>query len=337
MFIFYVHNQQQEEFKDMPSTPPEKPPRGELLKALGVSDMKTVRVLLEQGADPNEKDHHGSTALHYMVTRQPFNEIATLLIEHGANVDAMAITGLTPLMQAVFRHNLPTLRFLIDHGASLRIRSHIGFTALDYAYLEYAPEVVKILEEALAQQKPPTIQEQLVAAIWDKDIGRLKTLLDQGAAADTRDISYFDETPLIHAIRMNSPEMTKLFLDYKADPNQRGALGYTALLYAASAGNLELAQMLLDHGADPDLKNTEGKTALMLAAQYSPAIVRLLLDKGADLTINHDTKVSNETRAVIEEATVQREIAAYHKTALRNQDALKKRRVKTVLSAGGKI
>src|SRR4051812_18870643 len=102
-----------------PMTNIAQPPRERLLTAIGVSDFECAKALLEQGADPNETDRDGSTALHYMISRSPFEETAALLIEKGAEIDAVNLAGFTPLINAV-RYNNPTaLQFLIENGASL--------------------------------------------------------------------------------------------------------------------------------------------------------------------------------------------------------------------------
>jgi len=319
----------------MPSIPsPAKPSRRELLKAVGVSDMKTAKALLEQGADPTERDPDGSTALHYMASRQPFDETAALLIEHGADLNAKNLMGYTPLMKAVFRSNVPAIRFLVAHGTVIDLKDHTNRSALDYAIKTASAEVVALLKDALAQPARPkkTIKQELIEAIWARDMDRLKTLLEQGADPNTVDESYYNSTPLLHSISFSDIEIAKLFLDYKADINRRSAQDYTPLMLAASNDNLPLVKLFLDHGANPNLKNADGNTAFMIAAKHNPAIARLLVEHGADLTINDDTKVCDGVRALIKEV----EIAGFHKLALENQASLKIRSIKFKSRAGAR-
>lgn len=59
-----------------------------------------IKLLLEQGADPNEKDFQDFTALHYAAM---WGWITTLkvLMEKGGDVNAITTAGRTPLMYAV--------------------------------------------------------------------------------------------------------------------------------------------------------------------------------------------------------------------------------------------
>jgi ankyrin repeat protein len=81
--------------------------------ASGVHDAEAVRVLLEADADPNMADEAGETPLHWLTSIEDahqghpcaemhhYAEIARLLIKHGANVNAAATDGSTPIMNAL--------------------------------------------------------------------------------------------------------------------------------------------------------------------------------------------------------------------------------------------
>lgn len=58
-------------------------------------DGDTVRVLLEKGVDPNRSDEQGNTPLHEVAQRND-REIARLLIEAGADADAVNKAGKKP-------------------------------------------------------------------------------------------------------------------------------------------------------------------------------------------------------------------------------------------------
>ena len=89
-----------------------------------------VDFLLAQGADVNRRCLLGCTALH---DGELDPGIAMRLLRGGALVDARDDQGQTPLMLACDFSNMPLIRVLLQHGASLTVKSHQGWSALDCA------------------------------------------------------------------------------------------------------------------------------------------------------------------------------------------------------------
>ncbi len=108
-----------------------------------------VAALLEAGADPEQPgEPAGAHALHAAVHADD-PAIATLLLDHGAQVDAHDGQGRTPLMVAAAFDNADVASVLIKHGADLR--------AVDGAYQD------SVLHWA-AYGGSEAIAEQLLAA-----------------------------------------------------------------------------------------------------------------------------------------------------------------------------
>jgi ankyrin repeat protein len=66
-----------------------------LYRAVDDGNIECVRKILEAGADVNEADSSGFTALH-VAARNGNLEVVELLVEHKANVNARLDRGLTP-------------------------------------------------------------------------------------------------------------------------------------------------------------------------------------------------------------------------------------------------
>jgi hypothetical protein len=93
-----------------------------------------VAVLLEHKADPNFRysSDSAATPLH-QAAQQGVVEIAELLLDKGAKVDARDKYGKTPLHWAVGSRQLEAARLLLEHKADPNAMDVSGATPLDYA------------------------------------------------------------------------------------------------------------------------------------------------------------------------------------------------------------
>ena len=103
-----------------------------LMMAAFKRDEDAVRALLAKGAKVNQP---GWTALHY-VAASGDDKIAQLLIERGAQVDALsprASGAFTPLMLAAREGQESTARLLLARGAKAGLKNAEGHTAAQIA------------------------------------------------------------------------------------------------------------------------------------------------------------------------------------------------------------
>lgn len=73
-------------------------------------------------------------------------DIASALIERGANVNAANAEGVTALMIAAARGNMPMLGLLLEAGADPNLKSKAGKAAIDIAHDSLNPDAVKSLK-----------------------------------------------------------------------------------------------------------------------------------------------------------------------------------------------
>ena len=74
-----------------------------------------------------------------------------------------------------------------------------------------------------------------------------------------------------------------LFFAAGFDVNTPNTAGYTGLMVASERGRPDIIKLLLDHKADPNVTGRDGTSALMLASENNqPEIVKSLIGRGAD-------------------------------------------------------
>jgi ankyrin repeat protein len=113
-------------FGVFPSTP--------TANAIGFGDLPTIRALLDAGADPDEADGDGFTLLNSAVVGN-LTDVARLLIERRAKVNAVDWRGMTPLLYAASADygDAAMVDLLLKMGANPAARTKEGLTAQDLA------------------------------------------------------------------------------------------------------------------------------------------------------------------------------------------------------------
>lgn len=88
-----------------------------------------IASLLAEGAEINQRDQYGQTAL-MLAARHGRAEVVRLLLEYDADLDVIAKHGLSALMLAVVNRHLDVAKQLIDAGANIQLRGSgaPGFT-----------------------------------------------------------------------------------------------------------------------------------------------------------------------------------------------------------------
>ncbi len=180
-------------------------------EAIARGDIEDVRLHLK--TEPERAQHGkdaGLTPLHQAILRNR-TEIATLLLDAGASVDAPDRSARTPLHLAVERGNVALVQTLLARHAKPNELDRTGWTPLHHAA---AKNKVAIARALLAGGANP------------------KALSERGG------------TPLHEAAASGSAEMVQLFLDAGVDPSVVSKLGVTALDIAREFKNEAAIKLL---------------------------------------------------------------------------------------------
>jgi hypothetical protein len=116
---------------------------------------EAVHFLISRKADVNAKGFEDMTPLADLAADGTTNddacsEVATVLVEHNADLSARDAAGETPLMRAVEARKSEMARVLIGHDASLTDKykgANTGMTLLDMAVINHDQDMVKVLLE----------------------------------------------------------------------------------------------------------------------------------------------------------------------------------------------
>lgn len=201
-----------------------------------------------------------------------------VLLGVGANVHASRanyLFGATPLSLAAFKRNEDLCQLLIEHGADVNAVDASNRTPIDVARNSGKLELVDMLEirrlqasdpEMAAQMRahnaPPTksaiavrqddLDEALREAIRARDGDLCKMMLDMGAdPMSSHPANYIGNSALHLAAENGSDEVCRLLVERGMDINVRNKNGQTPLYMAVEKSkNKELALMLVSLGAD---------------------------------------------------------------------------------------
>jgi uncharacterized protein len=110
--------------------------------AASFNNIEMAKLLLDHGAHVDARDTSGSTALHWAAERGNL-EVMRMLLESKANVDAANRQGITPLMLAASHTQPAAVRFLLAHGADPKKQDFSGHDAFGWAAGK--PSVVQAL------------------------------------------------------------------------------------------------------------------------------------------------------------------------------------------------
>ena len=240
--------------------------------------VETIRVLLSYGCDLKLRDMYENTALHWAIQHET---IVRLLLANGAEVDARNDRGQTALSWVARDGPLSVAQILlVDYNADVDVQDGYGCTALHGAALRGREQMLQLLLKHRAD--PNVTDKDGWTPLHIAAMKGFKVLVDV-LLERTNGGEVILEWISSQQIDAEKGAIMGEILEKKAE----GSTVLTGLRIAASERHLTRMQAILDMGADIDAMDFGGSTALIVAANdgYEDA-VQLLLQNGADVNIS---------------------------------------------------
>lgn len=261
-----------------------------LIIAVGNSYIDTAKILIENGANINAVDFEGWSALSYVVNNGDI-EIAKLLLENKAKIKGELLLAIkSPIAES----RIDMIKLLIDNKANINYSDDDGFTPLNIAIESGDMELTKFLITNGANVN--SLMQDGVSligyAIAQNNMDLLQILIENGANVNYTVGDSWAKTPLMTASRLGLDNVVRILLTRNVDINAVDINGNTALHTAALNSQLSVVKLLLEKNPNLDIQNKVGNTALHLAViSGNIDIVGELVLKGANIRIrNNDGK-----------------------------------------------
>jgi ankyrin repeat protein len=259
----------------------------------------------QNSAEPREKwlPLGGLTVLEF-AARQGCVDCVPVLVQAGADINAVDQDGITPLLSAMINGHYDVANVLIEKGANPNIADRTGRTPLYSAGDDHtmpasnrpSPKEIDNEVSSLDLVKALIVRGANISAQL-KQQQPYRTKLDRGD--DT--MLTTGTTPLLRAAKAGDIAVMKILLAVGADPKLTQRNGINPLMAAAGLGTkeedttgrrktqaeaIEAIKLCLESGVDVNAVDSRGQTALHGAAfQGFDDVVQFLAAHGAKLDV----------------------------------------------------
>ena len=228
-----------------------------------------VALLLSKGANVNTQNNGGFSPLLDAVEQNHPDLVQLLLDQDDILVDLKTNKGWTPLFKACYKGYRNIALLLLNKGADVNAQNDEGYGPLHVAVERKHPAVVELLldqDSIIVDLKNNEGITALQTACYEGNQVITALLLNKGADVNSQDSEGF--SLLFSAVQQNHINLVKLLLDQigiQVDLQQKSH-GYSPLHKAAADGNIVMITLLVGQGkASTSLKNWKGDTPIQLA------------------------------------------------------------------------
>ena len=230
--------------------------------------------------------------LHRAVTSKNLPWVQDL-IDWKVNVNTLNAKKNTPLHMASYFGCVEIAKILLDNGASVDARTLEGQTALHFASQKGHLEIVKLIiakgAEIDEKQENKEGKTPLLIAAKFGNTEIVTFLLENAANVDATDVKEW--TALHYAAFYGHHEIANVLINYEAKVNDIES-GFAPIHFAVNQGHKKLVEILIKNGANLRLKNSNRETPLGVALRNGNQEIANFINSSKDASHKISDKIS---------------------------------------------
>ena len=244
-----------------------------------------IRILTAYEADVNIESLHGHTPLQLLCMFSRNREMMDFLVRRGADVGKPTVNGDNILHLATRADNFEGMKFALDNNIDINSKGMHNNTPLHIAAgKSHNPAVLEFLldhSNLQATNGEGSLFLHIAAMSGNKEA--IEAGLKHGMDINEKIKGKLCSTPLLAAARVKDRGFLDFLVSKGADIHSKNCQNNSLIHRAVIYENFEGIQFALDHSADINQRGSGGCTPILIAAVYTSGtsgILQTLVDKG---------------------------------------------------------
>ncbi|XP_067674104.1 ankyrin-2-like [Haliotis asinina] len=290
--------------------------RTPLMLAMKYGHTEMADFLMGKGANIAITDGMKTTCLH-MAARSGIWHLVEMCLENS-DVNALTDSDWTPVMAACKGGQADLVKELVQRGANVNLGGGCLYVACTENSLDLIKYLVSHCQDIDINKRGPKMRTAVMTACFHGNIEIVDYLQSCGADMTCKDeykqtclhvvcrsvnvelakklvrllpVDDPDEkgmTPLMYAVKSDSPDLIDLLMKSGANINTKDSYGSTCLHIACWFRNLNACAKLLELGMDVDVLDSANRTPLMSLARSRKdctEVAKFLVERGANIHV----------------------------------------------------